>query len=163
MTRSQSYIHAWVRRQGRPVTLSEIGAAMDIGLAEALRRAQAMVEAGLLIDLGGDRLVAPPSAWDRPPTKAPEGQRKLWEAMTYRDMRGGAWTAKEIALVAEANQEYCRDYLRWLVGQGHVVEADARPGQAKRYRLHPDAPALAAPPIWRNKRNRALRRGPKKA
>ncbi|MCA1988732.1 MAG: hypothetical protein LDL07_06240 [Desulfarculus sp.] len=151
-----SVIQRWVRRQGRDVSLSEIAQAMKLGHADALRRVRRLVEGGQLIDHGGDRISVPPRPWDKPRESAPPAQVRIWQAVNYRDMKGGAWTAVEIARVAEASLDYTRDYLRHLESRG-LVSVNRRPGQATRYRLHPDAPPIGQPPVWTNRRNRELR------
>lgn len=155
-------IQRWVRRQGRSVSLSEIAQAMKLAHADALRRVKRLVEAGELIDNGGDLITTQPRGWDRPRESAPPAQVRIWEAANYRDMKGGAWTAVEIARVAETTPDYVRDYLRQLEGRG-LVTVQRRPGQAARYRLHPDAPPIGQPPIWTNRRNRELRKRKQRA
>ena len=149
-------VQRWVRKQGRAVSISEIAAGLKLTHAEALRRVKRLVEAGELIDRGGDRITAPAAGWDKPKAQAPDTQRRIWEAANYRDMRGGSWTAAEIARVAESSPDYVKEYLAYLEGRG-LVHAQRRPGKTTYYRLHPDAPAIGAPPIWTNRKNRELR------
>ena len=150
-------IQRWVRKQGRAVSIEEIAQGLRITHGEALRRVRDLVEAGELLDLGGAQIKASPSGWDKPKTQAPDAQRRIWEAANYRDMRGGAWTAGEIARVAEVSPDYTKEYLRHLASRG-LVKAQIRPGKTTYYRLHPEAPPAAQVPIYTNKRNRELRK-----
>ena len=150
-------VQRWVRQQGRAVSVAEIAAGLKLTHGEALGRVKRLVEQGELLDQGGGRITATARKWDRPRTKAPDAQRRIWEAANYRDMRGGAWTAGEIARVAEVSPDYVKEYLRHLTGRG-LVTAQIRPGKTTYYRLHPDAPPVGQVPIYTNKRNRELRK-----
>lgn len=138
------------------MSLSEIAQAMNFTHAEALRRVSRAIERGELRDLGGDQFEATPGKREQAPTQAPPVQTRIWTVINYRDMKA-AWTAAEIARIAEANRDYVTGYLRWLDEQGYV-RGQRRPGKAIYFRLTPEAPAIGQPPIWVNQRNRALRR-----
>lgn len=149
-------IQRWVRKQGRPVSISEIAVGCKLTHAEALRRVKRLVEAGELIDQGGDRITALPAAgWDKPRETAPPTQRRIWNVACNCDKKG-AWTAAEIARLAEATTDYTRQYLAHCESLGYLL-VTRRPGQAVWFRLHPDAPPIGQPPIWTNRRNRELR------
>lgn len=150
-------IQRWTRKQGRPVTISEIAEHLKLTHAVALSKVVKLVEAGELVDLGGDQITVPPPKRDQPPEEAPPMQAKIWTAICNRDLKGGAWTAKDIARIAEASLNYTQYYLAWLRKQGHLT-AHRKPPAPYRHRLHPDAPPISEPPIWWNKRNRAIRR-----
>lgn len=148
-------IQRWVRKQGRAVSVSEIAAGLKLTQAEALGRTKRLVEAGELLDLGGNQITAPAAGWDKPRDQAPPTQRRIWEVASNCDKKG-AWSAVEIARLAEANPEYVRSYLAHCESLGHLL-VTRRPGKTTYYRLHPDAPAIGEPPIWTNRRNRELR------
>ncbi len=145
----------WVRARRRPVTLSEIAQGCGASLGEAISKVEHLVEAGELIDQGGDRITAAPRKWDRQPKEAPPAQKRIWKVAAYLDLKG-PWPAAKVARLAEANLNYTRDYLRWLADQEHL-RVYPRKGQAYLYRLHPDAPSAEKAPAWVNRRNRKLR------
>ncbi len=156
MGRRSDEVARWVKKQGRAVSVSEIADGVGSTHGQTLGTVIHLVERGELLDQGGGMIASPPSKWDEPRTKCPPTQRRIWEAACYHNMKG-PWTAKDLALTAEATRDYVRDYLRWLVEQGHVI-TQIRPGKGNIYRLHPDAPGLGQPPIWTNQKNRTLRR-----
>ncbi len=145
----------WVRARKRPVALNEIAQKFGRTLGEAITAVNRLVEAGELIDHGGNQITAAPRKWDREPSEAPSKQKRIWTVVVYTD-RKGAWTAATIARVAEASLDYVRDYLAWLAKQGHL-RITRRPGKSNIYRLHPDAPPAGKAPAWVNRRNRKLR------
>lgn len=145
----------WVRRRDRAVELSEIAARFGFTTGEAITRVNRLVEAGELIDHGGNQITAAPRVWDREPSEAPPKQKRIWTVVVYTD-RKGAWTAATIARVAEASLDYVKEYLSWLAKQG-FVRITRRPGKSNIYRLHPDAPPAGKAPAWVNRRNRKLR------
>lgn len=154
MNPSQNIVY-WVRARQRPVTLSEIAQGSGVSLGEAISKVKHLVEAGELIDNGGDRITAAPRKWDRQPKEAPPAQKRIWKVAAYLDLKG-PWPAAKVARLAEANLNYTRDYLRWLADQEHL-RVYPRKGQAYLYRLHPDAPSAEKAPVWVNRRNRKLR------
>ncbi len=148
-------IQRWVRKQGRPVSVSEIAAGLKMKQAEALGRVKRLVEAGELLDLGGNQITSPTAGWDKPRAAAPPTQRRIWEVASYCDKKG-TWSAVEIARLAESSPDYVKEYLAHCESLGHLL-VTRRPGKTTYYRLHPDAPAIGEPPIYTNRKNRALR------
>lgn len=146
----------WVRARRRPVSVAEIAAAFGRSHEQAVTQVIRLVEAGELVDCGGDRITAAPRKWEREPGQAPPTQRRIWKVAVYAD-RKGSWTAATIASLAEASLLYVKDYLAWLAAQG-LVRITRRPGKPNIYRLHPDAPPAEKAPAWVNRRNRELRR-----
>jgi hypothetical protein len=137
------------------VTVSEISAKFGLSLGETITKVTRLVEAGELIDHGGDQITAAPRKWDRERAEAPPKQKQIWTVAVYTD-RKGSWTAATIARLAEANRDYVKDYLAWLADQGHL-RITRRKGKENLYRLHPDAPPAGKAPAWVNRRNRKLR------
>ena len=134
---------------GGPATASEIADRLEIRTYEERRR---LVQALGDLRRRGEAERDPDGTY-RLKERLPSVQDKLWRAIGLKAAKGEEITARGVALLAEASQDYAKRYLAYLARTGWL-----HPAGRGRWRWHPERAWLeAVRPHWcRLREKRAL-------